>query len=87
MFVTLWSRAPSSSPLTASVAGILKRELASAHQWGRLAAAIALDELDEAARPALSDLQAAMVDQPNKYIVRVANRAVNELLGTNNQVR
>lgn len=66
---------------------VLKRELASEHQWGRLAAVIALDELDEAARPALSDLQAAMVDQPNKYIVRVANRAVNELLGTNNQVR
>ena len=66
---------------------ILERELASEHQWGRLAAAIALDELDEAARPALRALQAALVDQPNKYIVRVANRAVNELMGTNNQVR
>lgn len=65
----------------------LQTELSSEHQWGRLAAAIALDELDEAARPALKALQAAMVDQPNKYIVRVANRAVNELLGTNNQVR
>jgi len=66
---------------------VLKRELASEHQWGRLAAAIALDELDEAARPALRALQAALVGQPNKYIVRVANRAVNELMGTNSQVR
>ncbi|MEM7476031.1 MAG: sulfatase-like hydrolase/transferase [Planctomycetota bacterium] len=66
---------------------VLELELASKHQWGRLAAAIALDELDDAARPALASLQNALVDQPNKYIVRVANRAVNDLLGTSNQVR
>ena len=65
---------------------VLETELASKHQWGRLAAAIALDELDEAARPALPALQAALSNQPNKYIVRVANKAVNDLLGTNNRV-
>lgn len=65
---------------------ILQLELASEHPWGRLAAAIVLDELDEDARPALAELQAAMVDQPNKYIVRVANKAVNDLLGTHNVV-
>jgi len=65
---------------------VLERELNSPHQWGRLAAAIVLDEMDDDAKPAVESLKAALVDQPNKYIVRVANRALNELLGTNNQV-
>ena len=67
---------------------ILVKELKSAHPWGRLAAAIVLDEMDEAARPALDALQAAANEpQLNKYIVRVANRAVNDLLGTDNVVK
>ena len=66
---------------------VLQRELESEHQWGRLAAAIVLDEMDEPARPAIPALKKALVNQPNKYIVRVANRALNELLGTNNVVR
>ena len=67
---------------------LLVNELKSEHQWGRLAAAIVLDEMDEAARPALKALQEAVKQpQPNKYIVRVANRAVNDLLGTDNRVR
>lgn len=66
---------------------VLQGELESSHQWGRLAAAIALDELDEAARPAIDALKRALEDQPNKYIVRVANRAVNDLLGTSNVVK
>ncbi len=65
---------------------VLAAELQSEHQWGRLAAAIALDEMDEQARPALPALEKALQKQPNKYIVRVANRAVNELQGTDNQV-
>ncbi len=65
---------------------VLRSELAGPHQWARLAAAIVLDELDEVARPALPALQAALEDQPNKYIVRVANKAVNDLLGTENKV-
>lgn len=63
---------------------VLVRELAGPEQWTRLNAAIVLDELDEMGRPALGALQKALVDQPNKYIVRVANRAVNDLLGTEN---
>ncbi len=66
--------------------GVLKDELKSKHPWGRLAAAIVLDEMDEQASDAIADLKNAMINQPNKYIVRVANRAVNELLGTNHQV-
>ena len=46
-----------------------------------------LDEMEEQARPAIPELKQALVGQPNKYIVRVANRALNDLLGTNNQVR
>ena len=66
---------------------VLETELQSEHQWGRLAAAIVLDEMDDQARPAIPALKKALVNQPNKYIVRVANRALNELLGTNNTVR
>ena len=65
---------------------VLEAELRSDHQWGRLAAAIVLDEMDEEARPALPSLQQALLNQPNKYIVRVANRAINELENTDHQV-
>ncbi len=65
----------------------LKRELASPEEWVRLNAAIVLDEIDEAARPAIPELKAALKDKQNKYVVRVANRALNELLGTNNAVK
>ena len=66
---------------------VLEAELQSEHQWGRLAAAIVLDEMNEQARPSIPALKKALVNQPNKYIVRVANRALNELLGTNHVVR
>jgi uncharacterized sulfatase len=65
---------------------VLEAELQSDHQWGRLAAAIVLDEMDDKARPALPSLKQALLNQPNKYIVRVANRAINELENTTNQV-
>jgi len=65
---------------------VLQRELSSPHQWGRLTAAIVLDEMDDQAKPALPALKAALKDQPNKYIIRVVNRALNELQGTKNQV-
>ena len=65
----------------------LKRALAGPHQWARLQAAIVLDEMEEQARPAIPELKKALTGQPNKYIVRVANRALNDLLGTNNLVR
>ena len=38
-------------------------------------------------RPCLDVLQAALSGQPNKYITRVANHAVNVLQGTNSTVR
>jgi uncharacterized sulfatase len=69
-----------------SALGVLTEELKGEYEWGRLAAAIVLDEMDEQARPAMPALKAALKNQPNKYIVRVANRAINELAGTNHQV-
>ncbi|MEM7145600.1 MAG: sulfatase-like hydrolase/transferase [Verrucomicrobiota bacterium] len=65
---------------------VLASHLESEYEWARLQAAIDLDELDEAARPALSSLKNALKDQPNKYIIRVANKAVNDLEGTQNTV-
>lgn len=67
--------------------GELSKSLESPEEWSRLHAAIALDEADEQARPALAALQKALKDQPNKYIVRVTNKAVNDLLGTSNKVK
>ena len=64
----------------------LAKELEGERQWARLHAAIALDEIDEDAKPAIPALQGALKKQPNKYIVRVANKALNDLLGTNNTV-
>lgn len=71
---------------TSAAIETLVAELQSEHPWGRLAAAIVLDEMDEDARTALPALRAALVAQPNKYIVRVANRAINELQGTDHPV-
>jgi uncharacterized sulfatase len=65
---------------------VLKAELAGEHQWGRLQAAIVLDEIGGMARPAEDALKKALSDQPNKYITRVANRALNDLNGTDNAV-
>ncbi|MDC0302797.1 HEAT repeat domain-containing protein [bacterium] len=67
--------------------GELSKSLESPEEWSRLHAAIALDEADEQARPALPALQKALKDQPNKYIVRVTNKAINDLLGTTNKVK
>ena len=66
---------------------VLKKALEGPHQWARLKAAIVLDEMEEQARPVMPELKKALKDQPNKYIVRVANRALNDLLKTNNEVR
>ena len=65
----------------------LSKSLESPEEWSRLHAAIALDEAEEQARPALPSLQKALTKQPNKYIVRVANKAINDLLKTNNTVK
>jgi len=66
---------------------VLMEAIASPHEWVRLAAALVLDGIGERARPALQLLKQALDDTDNKYVVRVANHAVNKLLGTRNEVR
>ena len=66
---------------------VLKNALTESDQWARLQAAIVLDEMEEQARPLIPELKKALINQPNKYIVRVANRALNDLLNTDKQVR
>ncbi|NQT14680.1 MAG: sulfatase-like hydrolase/transferase [Planctomycetes bacterium] len=70
---------------------LLARELTEGGQWARLAAAIALDEIDADAKPALAAMKQALTPRNDllwkgKYTVRVINRALNELLGTSNVV-
>lgn len=69
----------------------LVKILADGAQWERLHAIIALDEIDDMARPAIAPMKEALqyrdeFDQRGKYTVRVANRALNELLETKNTV-
>lgn len=64
---------------------VLQDELKHPDEWVRLASAIVIDEMHEQGRPAIVDLQSVMED-PNKYVVRVANHALNALLGTANVV-
>lgn len=65
---------------------VLQRALRAKDGWLRLQAAIVLDEADEDARAAIPALEQALENQPNKYIVRVVNRALNELQGTDRKV-
>ena len=65
---------------------LLVGELQSPFEWVRLYSAIVLDRAGEQARPTVPYLKQALQDKENKYVVRVANHALNVLLGTNNQV-
>lgn len=71
---------------------ILINELTQGAQWERLHAAIALDEMDEIARPVAEQMKEGLKYQKGfnsdgKYRVRVINRALNELNGTKNTVK
>ena len=66
---------------------VLIDTLSGPHQWARLQAAIVLDEMGPMARPAEDALKQALEDQPNKYITRVANHALNVMNGTQHTVK
>jgi len=66
---------------------VLIEALQRDEEWVRLYAATALDHLDELARPAVEALHEALKDTENKYVVRVVNRALNQLEGTSRDVR
>ncbi|WP_182867772.1 sulfatase-like hydrolase/transferase [Rhodopirellula sp. JC639] len=70
---------------------VLIHELTTGAQWERLQAAIVLDEIDEQALPVIEQMRQGLQYQKGfnsdgKYRVRVTNRALNELEGTNNVV-
>jgi uncharacterized sulfatase len=65
---------------------VLIEELSSPREWVRLSAAIELDQLGDKAQPATAALQQALKDKQNKYVVRVANHALNVMQGTNHAV-
>jgi uncharacterized sulfatase len=65
---------------------VLIDTLSSPHEWARLQAAIVLDSIGEMARPAEDALKKALHKQPNKYITRVANHALNIMNHTENTV-
>ncbi len=71
---------------------VLTKVLDNGTQWARVHAAIVLDEMDEAARPAIAAMERNKAYRKGlvadgKYTVRVLNRALNELQGTNNVVK
>ncbi len=67
---------------------LLKKELNNEDGWVRLLAAQVLDEIGEDARPAEKELQKRIdIVDPNKYVVRVANHALNVMNGTKNVVK
>ncbi len=76
----------------ASALSVLTEVLRDGEQWERLHAAIVLDEIDEQARPVLREMKAALEPKDDlyaggKYTVRVINRALNQLEGTQRTVR
>lgn len=64
---------------------VLRKALKDSDAWARLHGALVLDEIGEQARPLVPELQDAMEDEV-KYVVRVANHALNCLLGRSNRV-
>jgi len=70
---------------------VLVKELEDGEQWERLHAAIVLDEIDEMARPVIEKMHQALTPREDlyangKYVVRVINRALNQLEGTDRKV-
>jgi len=70
---------------------VLVDVLDNGSQWARVHAANVLDELDEQARPVIEAMQRNKAYRKGfvaegKYTVRVLNRALNELQGTNHSV-
>ena len=71
---------------------VLIHEMTTGTQWERLHAAIVLDEIDELAEPVAEEMKEGLnyqegFNSKGKYRVRVINRALNQLEGTNRSVR
>ena len=66
---------------------VLEEAATHEEEWVRVFAVTALDQMDATAAPLIPTLQKALDDTNNKYVVRVSNQALNELLDTQNNVR
>ena len=71
---------------------VLTSVLHEGEQWERLHAVIVLDEIDEQARPVIESMRMALRPRTElyaggKYTVRVINRALNQLEGTQRTVK
>jgi len=69
----------------------LSRAMDAGTQWARVHAAIVLDEMDQAAKPAIDAMKRNNVNRKGfvadgKYAVRVLNKAINDLESTSNEV-
>ena len=69
----------------------LVKELQDGAQWERLHAAIVLDQIDDQARPVIAEMHKALKPRTDlyangKYVVRVINRALNQLEQTSRVV-
>lgn len=69
----------------------LVSEIENGAQWERLHAAIVLDEIDDQARPMIEDMKRFLKPREDlyangKYVIRVLNRALNQMEGTSNKV-
>lgn len=65
---------------------VLANELNDSSEWNRLNAALVLDELGDKSKPVIPALKMVMNDK-NKYVVRVANHALNSMLDLSNSVK
>ena len=65
---------------------VLANELNDSSEWNRLNAVLVLDELGDKSKPVIPALKMVMNDK-NKYVVRVANHALNTMLDLSNKVK
>ena len=61
--------------------------LAADNEWTRLQSALVTDDFNYAIQNLESESKNLVKNDPNKYVVRVLNHALNALNGTNNKVR
>jgi len=66
--------------LTDRALAVLTAELASPNMWARLAAVTVLDEMGEAARPAIPALQTTLADKPGGYVTRILEPLLSRFL-------
>ena len=61
--------------------------LAADNEWTRLQSALVADDFNYAISNLYSESKNLIKNDPNKYVVRVLNHALNVLNGTDNKVR